>query len=375
MHPESSMIPVTPQPPMLNSLQVLWLKELGIEQLWGDSLQASTASILIAEPAASSAPPALRVAQASDSAASPHTQITSPSQLSAQTVSPVSVQAASDGRSGSVPSGTGVSSGQDGLPQSDASTQQATRASIGASQSLGMPVGTDKPSTQAQKNNPLTRILENISVQQKQSKSRRLQRNESIRQADRPQVEGLDWAQLAEQVQSCQACPLHEERTHAVFGELGSQAALMIIDEMPGKEDDLSGHLFDSRSGVLLDNMLSAIGLGRLDVVLTSLLKCRSADGAPSELSLAQCQHYLLAQIQLIQPRCILVLGRAAFSFLQQAPGPFEHLREQTWRYTMAQGQEIPVVVSYHPSYLMAHQEDKALAWQDLKRVAKALAA
>ena len=337
MHPESSMIPVIPQPPMLNSLQVLWLKELGIEQLWGDGLQASTASILIAESAASSAPPALRVAKANDSAASTHTHIRSPSQRSPQTASPVSVQTASDGCLGSVQG--------------------------------------DKPSTQAQKNNPLTRILENISVQQKQSKSRRLQRNESIRQADRPQVEGLDWAQLATQVQSCQACPLHEERTNAVFGELGAQATLMIIDEMPGKEDDLSGHLFDSRSGVLLDNMLSAIGLGRPDVVLTSLLKCRSADGAPSELSLAQCQDYLLAQIQLIQPRCILVLGRAAFSFLQQAPGPFEYLREQAWRYTTPQGQEIPVVVSYHPSYLMAHQEDKALAWQDLKRVAQALAA
>lgn len=330
MHSEFPMTPIAPiasipsQPPALNHLQVLWLKELGIEQLWGSNLQAE-----------------------------------------AQAMAPLAQLGVADVRSQ--------------LAQ-EMQHKQGTQGTVGdkpstSSQPAIAPTSDDKPSKQAHKNNPLSRLLEDMSDQQKQSKSRRLQRKEAIRQADRPQVEGLDWAQLAAQVQSCQACPLHEERTHAVFGELGSQATLMIIDEMPGKEDDLSGHLFDSRSGLLLDKMLAAIGLDRNDVVLSSLLKCRSADGAPSELSLMQCQHYLLAQIQLAQPRCILVLGRAAFSFLQQAPGAFEHLREQEWHYTTAQGQEIPVVVSYHPGYLMIHQEDKALAWQDLKRVAKILAA
>ncbi len=330
MHSEFPMTPIAPiasipsQPPALNHLQVLWLKELGIEQLWGSNLQAE-----------------------------------------AQAMAPLAQLGVADVRSQ--------------LAQ-EMQHKQGTQGTVGdkpstSSQPAIAPTSDDKPAKQAHKNNPLSRLLEDMSDQQKQSKSRRLQRKEAIRQADRPQVEGLDWAQLAAQVQSCQACPLHEERTRAVFGELGTQASLMIIDEMPGKEDDLSGHLFDSRSGLLLDKMLAAIGLDRNDVVLSSLLKCRSADGAPSELSLMQCQHYLLAQIQLAQPRCILVLGRAAFSFLQQTPGPFEHLREQEWHYTTAQGQEIPVVVSYHPGYLMIHQEDKALAWQDLKRVAKILAA
>ena len=355
MHSEFPMTPIAPiasipsQPPALNHLQVLWLKELGIEQLWGNNLQAQDQLTSYGEQAKS-------VILSASQAASP-----------AQTVS--------DGRLGPVQSETSMIPPQASLTQSNVSIQQVTQSSLGSSPSSGAATGGDKPAKQAHKNNPLSRLLEDMSDQQKQSKSRRLQRKEAIRQADRPQVEGLDWAQLAAQVQSCQACPLHEERTRAVFGELGTQASLMIIDEMPGKEDDLSGHLFDSRSGLLLDKMLAAIGLDRNDVVLSSLLKCRSADGAPSELSLMQCQHYLLAQIQLAQPRCILVLGRAAFSFLQQTPGPFEHLREQEWHYTTAQGQEIPVVVSYHPGYLMIHQEDKALAWQDLKRVAKILAA
>lgn len=325
----------TPIAPALNSLQVLWLKELGIEQLWGGALQAQAVP---SEPVISSvaAPHMVRTqVQAS---------LATQQETSGEQVTPAA----------SVPQISVAQSQQ--VPAQAASVEQAGHPTL---------------SKAVKSNSFFSKLRADISAQQ--PKSRRLQRNQSLRQAESPAIEGLDWQQLHAYVQNCEACALHQGRTRVVFGELGAQASLMIIDEMPGKEDDLSGHLFDSRSGQLLDNMLAAIHLDRESVLLTSLLKCRSSDGAPSNDSLGQCQHYLLAQIELIQPRCILVLGRAAFSFLQQEPVPFERLRGQVWQYTAPSGQEIPVVVSYHPSYLMIHQEDKALAWQDLKLVSKVL--
>lgn len=325
--PLHSAAPIAPFAPALNSLQVLWLKELGIDQLWGETLQAQVTPSM---PAVSS--------------------VAAPQVSSSQEHAALAAQ-----QKGGVQQSLGV--------QAVAAEQS----------SLGGQSGRPAVVQAAKSNNFFSKLRADISAHQQQPKNRRLQRNQSLRQTESPSIEGLDWQQLQSYVQNCEACALHKGRTQAVFGELGEQASLMIIDEMPGKEDDLSGHLFDSRSGQLLDNMLAAIHLDRESVLLTSLLKCRSADGAPSDDSLQQCQHYLLAQIQLLQPRCILVLGRAAFSFLQQEPVPFERLRGQVWQYTTPEGQEIPVVVSYHPSYLMIHQEDKALAWHDLKLVAQVL--
>lgn len=320
----------------LNNLQVLWLKELGIEQLWGHALQ-------VHDP----------VLEQTQTAVAPE-------------VTPAALE-----RGGVLKQQSQVSNASidvDQIPPHAMATYQANASSLTPTS----PTPTSVATQGASRGKHFEVIRESMSRRQASASNRKSQRDEVFRQADRPQVDSLVWDHIQQQVQGCQACELSQTRTQVVFGELGSAVSLMVVDEMPGKEDDLSGHMFVGKSGELLNNMLAAIGLDRDKVLLTSLLKCRSAE-APSEYSLTQCQNYLLAQIQIARPRCILVLGRVAFTLLGQEPGPFERLRGQDWFYRLPDGQEIPVVVSYHPSYLMIHQADKALAWQDLKQLARLL--
>jgi DNA polymerase len=182
----------------------------------------------------------------------------------------------------------------------------------------------------------------------------------------------LDWAGLQNAVSACQACGLCKSRQHTVFGTGSAPARWLIVGEAPGEQEDLQGQPFVGPAGQLLDNMLKAVGLSRGgDVFITNVLKCRPpANRNPQPDEMAQCAPFLQRQIELVQPTVILALGRfAAQSLLQSslpdvAATPLGKLRGQVHSYEN-NSKHVPVVVSYHPAYLLRAPADKAKAWAD----------
>jgi DNA polymerase len=177
-------------------------------------------------------------------------------------------------------------------------------------------------------------------------------------------VGAADWESLAETVCKCTRCALHATRTQTVFGVGRRDAALMVIGEAPGAEEDRQGEPFVGPAGQLLNAMLRAIKLERQDVYIANILKCRppnNRDPKPEEAS--TCTPYLNRQIELLRPRVILALGRVAGQWLLQSELPIGRLRGQVSRYGDA---EVPLVVTYHPAYLLRSPLAKAKAWQDL---------
>ena len=181
-------------------------------------------------------------------------------------------------------------------------------------------------------------------------------------------IQAMDWAQLRDSVSSCRACGLCEGRQQTVFGVGHEQAHWMIIGEAPGEQEDLQGEPFVGQAGKLLDNMLRALGLGRgsadapQQVFIANTLKCRPPRNRnPEPAELAQCLPYLQRQVELVKPRIILALGRFAVQTVLQRSEAIGRLRGQVHDY-----QGIPVVVSYHPAYLLRNLPDKARAWEDL---------
>ena len=193
-------------------------------------------------------------------------------------------------------------------------------------------------------------------------------------------VRGMDWATLRETVSGCRACGLCEGRTQTVFGAGAERADWMVVGEAPGEQEDLQGEPFVGPAGQLLDAMLHAVGLnrqaptGEQAVFIANVLKCRPPENrnpAPDEV--AQCEPYLRRQVELVQPKIILALGRFAVQALLNTNEPIGRLRQQVHQY-----QGVPVIVSYHPAYLLRNLPDKAKAWADLvlaMQVAKAASA
>lgn len=182
-------------------------------------------------------------------------------------------------------------------------------------------------------------------------------------QAGQP-VAALDWDELAQKVASCTRCALHQSRSQTVFGVGSHTADLMIIGEAPGAEEDRRGEPFVGRAGKLLDEMLRAIGQTRDSVFIANILKCRppgNRDPLPEESS--ACRDYLLRQIALVAPKLILAVGRIAAQQLLETDAPLGKLRGQ--KHYLADGQ-VPVVVTYHPAYLLRSPSQKRTAWQDL---------
>ncbi len=177
------------------------------------------------------------------------------------------------------------------------------------------------------------------------------------------QVADLDWAQLTQSIQACRDCSLCEQRTQVVPGAGDSQADWLIVGEGPGAEEDVQGEPFVGKAGKLLDAMLSAIGLARGEnVYITNAVKCRPPMNRPIEASeLAACAPYLARQIALIKPRLIVVLGRPAAQALLNTDIRIASARGRCFDY-----HGIPVVVTYHPAYLLRNPLDKAKAWEDL---------
>lgn len=176
-------------------------------------------------------------------------------------------------------------------------------------------------------------------------------------------IAAFDWAQLEEAVSNCTSCKLCERRTNTVFGVGDRQAEWMLIGEAPGEQEDKQGEPFVGQAGKLLDSMLRAIGLSReTGVFIANVLKCRppgNRDPEPDEA--AMCDPYLKRQIALVKPRVIVVLGRVAAQNLLQTQTPVGKLRGK-----VHEVDGVPVVVTYHPAYLLRTLTDKARAWEDL---------
>lgn len=181
---------------------------------------------------------------------------------------------------------------------------------------------------------------------------------------------GGDWAMLESAVKDCQKCVLHATRTQTVFGVGSHSAQWMFVGEAPGADEDAQGEPFVGRAGQLLNSMLFALGLKREEVYICNVLKCRppgNRDPQPGEVE--QCEPYLIRQIELIRPRLIVALGRHAAHSLLKTDLPLARLRGQTLSY-----QGIPLVVTYHPAYLLRTLTDKRKAWEDLCRARQLVA-
>lgn len=173
------------------------------------------------------------------------------------------------------------------------------------------------------------------------------------------------WEELEQEVRACTRCPLYKTRTQAVFGVGNKHAEWLVIGEAPGADEDRLGEPFVGRAGQLLTSMLKALGLAREQVYIANILKSRppnNRDPLPEEV--AACEPYLQRQIALIKPRIILAVGRIAAQNLLKTDTKIGALRGQ--RFTCP-GTDIPVVVTYHPAYLLRSPLEKRKAWEDLK--------
>ncbi len=174
-----------------------------------------------------------------------------------------------------------------------------------------------------------------------------------------------DWEVLQREVAGCRLCPLHEGRTQTVFGVGDVNADLMLIGEAPGAEEDRRGEPFVGRAGKLLDAMLQALGLARQQVFIANILKCRppnNRDPRPEEV--LACENYLAQQINTVKPRLILALGRVAAQNLLKTETPIGKMRGKRFQYG---DPPVPVVVTYHPAYLLRSPREKRKSWQDLQ--------
>jgi uracil-DNA glycosylase family 4 len=173
----------------------------------------------------------------------------------------------------------------------------------------------------------------------------------------------MDWPELQASVAGCTACQLCRSRTNTVFGVGDPRASLLIVGEAPGKEEDERGEPFVGQAGRLLDSMLSAVDLARgRDVYIANVLKCRPPmNRNPEPFEVEQCSSYLARQVQLIGPRLILAMGRFAAQSLLATDASIASMRGRLLKF-----RDVPVVVTYHPAYLLRTLPDKAKAWEDL---------
>ena len=173
----------------------------------------------------------------------------------------------------------------------------------------------------------------------------------------------MEWPELKSAVQSCTACGLRKTCTQTVFGVGDEQADWLLVGEAPGAEEDQRGEPFVGQAGRLLDNMLAAIGLKRGEnVYICNVLKCRPPGNRnPEPFEVAQCSPHLLRQLELIKPKLILAMGRFAVQTLLGTEASIASLRGRLHRY-----QGVPLIVTYHPAYLLRNLPDKAKAWEDL---------
>lgn len=172
--------------------------------------------------------------------------------------------------------------------------------------------------------------------------------------------------ELAVEAASCTTCRLSETRTHVVFGVGDPDADLVLVGEAPGANEDEQGEPFVGAAGQLLDRLIGEIGLDRTDVYISNVLKCRPPNNRdPMGHEVGQCEPFLHRQVAMVRPRLIIALGRFAAQSLLRTTRPIGKLRGDTFHY---QGTDIPLIVTYHPAYLLRNPIDKRKAWIDLCR-------
>jgi DNA polymerase len=173
----------------------------------------------------------------------------------------------------------------------------------------------------------------------------------------------VPWTELATDIDACTACGLCRTRHKSVPGVGDAAAEWLFVGEAPGAEEDARGEPFVGQAGRLLDNMLAALGMSReRNVYIANVLKCRPPNNrTPEPLEVEACRPYLERQVTLIAPKVIVALGRSAASLLLGTDASIASLRGRVHRY-----RGIPLVVTYHPAYLLRNLHDKAKAWEDL---------
>jgi uracil-DNA glycosylase family 4 len=179
----------------------------------------------------------------------------------------------------------------------------------------------------------------------------------------RGHILNMGWAELEQAIKTCVACPLHATRNQAVVGVGDRKADWLFVGEAPGAEEDAKGEPFVGQAGKLLDNMLASIGLNRRKgVYISNVIKCRPPQNRnPHPDEVAQCTPFLERQIQLIQPTLIIAMGKFASSTLVGEERTISSLRGRVHDYGGT-----PMIVTYHPAYLLRNLPDKAKAWEDL---------
>ena len=184
-------------------------------------------------------------------------------------------------------------------------------------------------------------------------------------------VESLDWQALTAHIAECQLCELSKMRSQTLVGSGSQNAELMIIGNAPTNADEQQGNIFSGEAGKLLTAMLKAMGYQQNDVYISNIVKCKTVDNQePSEQQALSCEAYLLRQIFLVKPKLILALGNSAAQQLLKSKSTMNRLRGQLHYIDTINA---PILVSYHPTYLLASPNEKRKAWEDLQLAMKEL--
>lgn len=327
-------LPTPATAPRVNPLQRIWLREIGMERLW-------------LRPAPVVTPPAATVPVAGPSA-DMASAVTSQAPVS-KAVSPVPPAAPTIAANAVAPAAAVT---QD----AGAAVEQPAQVAVPTGRATGRPT---IPASILNRSGPPPRPVPKT-VEDEAVEAPRVPVAEAVKNAT------LD--ELREQVVACTACGLCQGRRHAVFGQGATPTRWLVVGEAPGEQEDRQGHPFVGRSGQLLDAMLAAVGMSRdTDVFITNVIKCRPPGNRnPKPEEIASCSPYLMRQIALLKPERILVLGRFAAQTLLGTDATIGSLRGRVHQLKTDDG-EIPLIVSYHPAYLLRSPSEKARAWQDLK--------
>lgn len=328
-------LPTPATAPRVNPLQRIWLREIGMERLWLRPVPVVTPPAVTAPVAAPSADMASAV-----TSQAPVSKAVSPVPPAAPTIAANAVAPA-------------AAVAQDAV----AAVEQPAQAVVPTGRASGRPT---IPASILNRSGPPPRPVPKT-VEDEAVEAPRVPVAEAVKNAT------LD--ELREQVVACTACGLCQGRRHAVFGQGATPTRWLVVGEAPGEQEDRQGHPFVGRSGQLLDAMLAAVGMSRdTDVFITNVIKCRPPGNRnPKPEEIASCSPYLMRQIALLKPERILVLGRFAAQTLLGTDATIGSLRGRVHQLKTDDGAEIPLIVSYHPAYLLRSPSEKARAWQDLK--------
>ncbi|AUA59615.1 uracil-DNA glycosylase, family 4 [Achromobacter spanius] len=332
-------LPTLATAPRVNPLQRIWLREIGMERLWLRPAPVVATS-------AAKTPVASAVADIASAVTSqaPVLKEVLPVQPSAPVVVAKEVVPADDTQAAAA------------APGAVAVVEPTAQAVVPTGRATGRPT---IPASILNRSGPPPRPVPKT-VEDEAVEAPRVPVAEAVKNAT------LD--ELREQVVACTACGLCQGRRHAVFGQGATPTRWLVVGEAPGEQEDRQGHPFVGRSGQLLDAMLAAVGMSRdTDVFITNVIKCRPPGNRnPKPEEIASCSPYLMRQIALLKPERILVLGRFAAQTLLGTDVTIGSLRGRVHQLKTDDG-EIPLIVSYHPAYLLRSPSEKARAWQDLK--------